>query len=123
MPSKTAEKDWEKQQEQNLIYVAYTRAKNTLGFIDEKGFEKFDLTSTATINELERIEGLLKLILEKKSVPLTVDLANAVVKRARKVKPSVSSSETITLSDASKKSFSINDIIGRNKLNTRNGWK
>ena len=36
MPSKLAVKDWEKLQEQNLIYVAYTRAKNKLGFISEK---------------------------------------------------------------------------------------
>ncbi|MDE5831215.1 MAG: ATP-binding domain-containing protein, partial [Clostridia bacterium] len=36
MPSKLAQQNWEKQQEQNLIYVAYTRAKHTLGFISEK---------------------------------------------------------------------------------------
>lgn len=36
MPSKLAVKDWEKLQEKNLIYVAYTRAKNKLGFISEK---------------------------------------------------------------------------------------
>lgn len=35
MPSKYARKDWEKQQEQNLIYVAYTRAKSVLGFITD----------------------------------------------------------------------------------------
>lgn len=35
MPPKRAQKDWEKIQEQNLIYVAYTRAKHTLGFISE----------------------------------------------------------------------------------------
>lgn len=36
MPSKRATHDWEKQQEKNLIYVAYTRAKENLGFISEK---------------------------------------------------------------------------------------
>jgi superfamily I DNA/RNA helicase len=36
MPSKLAVFDWEKQQEQNIMYVAYTRAKNLLGFISEK---------------------------------------------------------------------------------------
>lgn len=35
MPPKRAKKDWEKLQEQNLIYVAYTRAKHKLGFISE----------------------------------------------------------------------------------------
>lgn len=35
MPSKHAVKDWEKEQERNLMYVAYTRAKSVLGFIDD----------------------------------------------------------------------------------------
>lgn len=35
MPSKFAKQEWEKQQEQNLIYVAYTRAKKVLGFITD----------------------------------------------------------------------------------------
>ena len=33
MPSSLAKKEWEKKAEQNLIYVAYTRAKKKLGFI------------------------------------------------------------------------------------------
>lgn len=33
LPSKRAELEWEKKQEENLQYVAYTRAKKTLGFI------------------------------------------------------------------------------------------
>lgn len=36
MPSKLAVQDWEKIQEQNLTYVAYTRAKHKLGFVSEK---------------------------------------------------------------------------------------
>lgn len=35
MPSKNAELEWEKQQEQNLMYVAYTRAKKKLGFVND----------------------------------------------------------------------------------------
>jgi superfamily I DNA/RNA helicase len=35
MPSKHAKKDWEKLQEQNLMYVAYTRAKSVLGFVTD----------------------------------------------------------------------------------------
>lgn len=38
MPSRLAQKDWEIKSEQNLIYVAYTRAKKSLNFIDEKDF-------------------------------------------------------------------------------------
>lgn len=35
MPSKLAHHDWEKIQERNLMYVAYTRPKLKLGFVDE----------------------------------------------------------------------------------------
>jgi hypothetical protein len=35
MPSKHAKKDWEKLQEKNLMYVAYTRAKSLLGFVTD----------------------------------------------------------------------------------------
>lgn len=35
LPSKLAKKDWEKTQEVNLQYVAYTRAKTMLGFFSE----------------------------------------------------------------------------------------
>ena len=35
MPSKHAKKDWEIEQEKNLIYVAYTRAKSLLGFVTD----------------------------------------------------------------------------------------
>lgn len=45
MPSKYAEKDWELVQEENLKYVAYTRAKDYLGFID---VSKFDAWEDAT---------------------------------------------------------------------------
>lgn len=35
MPSRWAKKDWEREQESNLIYVAYTRAKQKLSFISD----------------------------------------------------------------------------------------
>jgi ATP-dependent exoDNAse (exonuclease V) beta subunit len=35
MPPKRASKDWEILQENNLIYVAFTRAKHVLGFVSE----------------------------------------------------------------------------------------
>ncbi len=36
MPSKYAKKDWEVKTEKNLMYVAYTRAKKSLNFIEEE---------------------------------------------------------------------------------------
>ena len=38
MPSRLAHRDWEIKAEQNLIYVAYSRAKKSLNFISEKEF-------------------------------------------------------------------------------------
>lgn len=65
MPSKSAEKDWEKQQEHNLMYVAYTRAKNILGFIDEKGFEEYDTYSSDSLKNLDKIEETVRKLLKK----------------------------------------------------------
>ncbi len=50
MPSRIAKKEWERKTETNLIYVAITRAKKTLNYIDEeqtkwcKSNGAFDLT-------------------------------------------------------------------------------
>ena len=50
MPSPSATQEWEIIQEKNLIYVAYTRAKNTLGFLDEKDFQNFTNTTISSEN-------------------------------------------------------------------------
>lgn len=53
LPSKTAKRKWEIEQEENLMYVAYTRTKNILGFLDEKEFKGFDTFNPETINTLK----------------------------------------------------------------------
>jgi ATP-dependent DNA helicase UvrD/PcrA len=40
MPSKFAQQDWQRVQERNLIYVAVTRAKNTLVYIYSDGWKQ-----------------------------------------------------------------------------------
>ena len=59
MPSKLAVHDWEKLQEQNLMYVAYTRAKNLLGFVSEKEIKPSGIAQEPMdiINELSYIEN------------------------------------------------------------------
>lgn len=42
MPSSYAKKDWQLKQEDNLIYVAFTRAKNLLSFVVDWHFKKRD---------------------------------------------------------------------------------
>lgn len=53
MPSKHAKKEWEIVSEQNLIYVAMTRAKKTLNYISEKLFPAKLFGDDNIINELE----------------------------------------------------------------------
>lgn len=86
MPSKSAKLKWEINQEHNLMYVAYTRAKNTLGFLDEKDFEQFDTTSQKSLKDLERIESKVNLVLKKNTkVEVTKEKANAIVSSATKI--------------------------------------
>lgn len=68
MPSKLAKHEWEKRQEFNLIYVAYTRAKNKLGFVSEKEVPPVGATQKPNmiINELCYIEKCVCSILGKK---------------------------------------------------------
>lgn len=57
MSTKT-KRDWEKIQEENLVYVAYTRAKHRLGFVNETEVPPAgsDLGGNATANDIAFIE-------------------------------------------------------------------
>lgn len=57
MPSQLARKAWEIQAEENLIYVAITRAKKSLNFIkeEEKGFYRNFMTTKSMKNEIDQI--------------------------------------------------------------------
>lgn len=70
MPSKLAHHEWEKIQERNLIYVAYTRAKKTLGFISEKEIPPSGSSQEPMeiINELNFIENQVCKILGKEPI-------------------------------------------------------
>lgn len=67
MPSKLAKKDWEISAEQNLIYVAYTRAKKKLGFISEQEIKPFGISQGPddVLVELALIENLVCRVLGK----------------------------------------------------------
>ena len=70
MPSSLAKKEWEKKAEQNLIYVAYTRAKKKLGFISEEEIKPFGVSQgeDKILNELSLIENLVCRVLGKTPV-------------------------------------------------------
>ena len=61
MPAKRATKKWEIEQENNLIYVAYTRAKHKLGFINEKEVPPSGsaMKDDAIIKDIATIEKLV----------------------------------------------------------------
>ena len=102
MPSKSAKKDWEIRQEYNLMYVAYTRAKNILGFIDEKDFEKFDSSNSNSKAILRRIEYQVNKVLGKTTkIVITDDTAKDIIKNAKKIDKTIFTSSTIDFNSPS----------------------
>ena len=101
MPSKSAKKDWELKQEHNLMYVAYTRAKNILGFIDEKDFKDFDLTNTSSQAKLDRIEAQVNRVLGKTTKTIiNENTAKEIIDNAQKIdlKTIIPAKKTINIS-------------------------
>lgn len=118
MPSKSAKKDWEVQQEHNLMYVAYTRAKNKLGFVNEKDFEQFDMTNLNNQNILGRIESQVNRVLGR-STKILVNKSNAldIINHATKIERRIPSSTTVSI-NSTRKMNSFSDIF-KNKKQTR----
>ena len=58
MPAKSAVMDWERTQEKNLIYVAYTRAKKKLGFLKEDKFSKLNPYNEVSIEYIKMKEQI-----------------------------------------------------------------
>ena len=83
MPSKTAVQDWEKEQERNLMYVAFTRSKDKLIFLDE---EKYSYLIQNNIDALEKIEHLVNMILNK-STKLHISTVKEAKEIIRNVQP------------------------------------
>lgn len=57
MPLKRAELEWEKEQEENLMYVAYTRAKSELIFIDD--IDDYSQPGYGSLKRSERLDDFL----------------------------------------------------------------
>ena len=97
MPSKSAKKDWEIKQEYNLMYVAYTRAKNFLGFINEDDFKDYQFNGSSKNNRLAAIEEQVCKVLGKKQKYLSADTAYScgIVKNATKIVLPKSNTKTL----------------------------
>lgn len=97
MPSKSAKKDWEIRQEYNLMYVAYTRAKNLLGFLNEDEFKDLSFDGLNGKKRLHYIELQVDEVLGKKPKYLSADTTYSleVVKKAEKINLPKANSKTL----------------------------
>ena len=98
MPNKRAKQEWEKQQEKNLQYVAYTRTKNNLYFLSEKGFEGFLNNALNGISsKLQEKEIIVNKILNRKPYIKTVTPSNYkdIIQTATHVKPVIINKTTL----------------------------
>ena len=102
MPSEMAKKDWEIEQEYNLMYVAYTRAKNILGFVDETNFETFKRNTNESVNHLKSIEFQINKILKKERKKIDLSnpyVARDIIKHATKIEKINNNDETKILTN------------------------
>lgn len=117
MPSGNAKKDWEIEQEYNLMYVAYTRAKNVLGFIDESDFKLFGGKVGETVKHLKAIENQVNYVLKKEREKIDVNnifIANDIIRHATKIEKPKSEYKIIPMEKETKKSgIDFNNIFKR----------
>ena len=71
LPLKIAKKEWEIKTEQNLIYVAYTRAKKTLNFIKEDRYNKY----SSEYSNIDKMKNQLETI--KDNIEYNKDLGES----------------------------------------------
>ena len=85
MPSPYAIKDWEKRQEQCLMYVAYTRPKKKLSFLSDDEFHDFD--EKMDFLKLLKAEARVNDVLNRKRrmVIATPETSEAIVKSAKRI--------------------------------------
>jgi len=118
MPSKSAKANWEIEQENNLMYVAYTRAKNKLGFIDEEAFKDFDPSSLNSKRTLERMETIVNNTLGK-STKMVVNAATAktIIERAKTIDIKQQKRNIVSMNNKPKKNLnSFSDITKRRNI-------
>ena len=115
MPSKLAVHEWEKKQEYNIMYVAYTRAKNLLGFISEKEIKPFGMLSepNTIINELAYFEKIVCTILGKEPMKKmeTIELTRFKVQNIKEIEDLHKNDNTVDINKAILKNKSDKDLL------------
>lgn len=102
MPSQYAKKEWEIKQERCLMYVAYTRAKNKLSFVEEHSFE--DFVGTKPHVRLASIETKINALYNKdRSFYVDENNSKKVIDTARPIQESGRSITTSVIEILNKK--------------------
>ena len=109
-------KDWEIQQEHNLMYVAYTRAKEKLGFVDEKDFQQYDMSNLDNQAILARIEQQVNNVLGK-TTKVIVNKRNAldIINNATEIERRIPSSSTVSI-NSTRKLNSFSDFFNNKRV-------
>ena len=117
MPSTRAKKDWELRQEYNLMYVAYTRAKNKLGFIDSNEFDGFNQKTSETVKALKLKEGQVNYVLKKERKKLDLSnpfIASDIIRHATKIEKPKTEYKVMPLTrEKTNSGIGFNDIFKR----------
>lgn len=117
MPSSRAKKDWEKRQEYNLMYVAYTRAKNILGFVDDSEFASFNGKTADTVKYLKAIESQVNYVLHKERRKVDINnvfIANDIIRHATKIEKPKTEYKVMPMTTENKNvGVGFNDIFKR----------
>jgi superfamily I DNA/RNA helicase len=117
MPSKSAKQKWEIMQEKNLMYVAYTRAKKKLCFVDETGFTNlFNQKVGKGEDFLNKIEEKVNKVLGKTTkVIINESTAKTIIQNASNIKLPQPKTRAIDINDK-KKETSLSGMFSRNKI-------
>jgi superfamily I DNA/RNA helicase len=117
MPSTRAKKDWEIRQEYNLMYVAYTRAKNKLGFIDSNEFDGFNEKTSETVKALKLKEEQVNYVLKKERKKLDLSnpfIASDIIRHATKIEKPKTEYKVMPLTrEKTNSGIGFNDIFKR----------
>ena len=118
MPSKQAKKKWEIEQERNLMYVAYTRSKNKLGFISEDEFDAFNEKTNDKVENLKHTELIVNSVLGRKTKKVDTKnpyVAREIIKNASKIVERPSKTKILTISENKQTPKAMSGLFNRRK--------
>lgn len=125
MPSKNAKHDWEIRQEYNIMYVAYTRAKNRLGFLDETEFNNFINAGVETVKHLKAIEEHVNFILQKEAKkidPTNKYIADDIIRHATNIERPKEEFKVISFEENNNSNNSLTSLFANRRKSKRKIW-